>query len=100
MVVQGSFFHGLVVRVDVYLFLTFKFSKMKKKIFYYVLSFFSILTISTIDFSTSFAQTGATCYSSDMYFCRGCTVSGGRLNYKQVTLCTPIDPVEIAAETN
>jgi hypothetical protein len=66
---------------------------MKKKLFYFGLSLFSILAMSAIDFNKSYAQSGATCYASQMYFCRLC--SGGVLNYKQVNLCSASpDPVK------
>jgi len=73
---------------------------MKKKLFYFGLSLLSLIAVSSIDFSKSYAQTSATCYSSDMYLCRGCSIGGLQRNYKQVTFCTPIDPVEISAESN
>ena len=53
---------------------------MKKKVLYFALSLFSILAMGTIDFNKSYAQSGATCYASEMYFCRMC--SGDILNYK------------------
>jgi hypothetical protein len=63
---------------------------MKKKLWMTIIMAASIFSLSSISPQKAQSRGGATCVASNMYFCRGCTLSQGRLNYKQINLCTDI----------